>query len=212
MNKENIEEKDQDKQIDEVQDQEVAQEDHDQKVEEETDMEIAKEEDDEPENSEVEEKTMESEEDPLGSLKSELDETKDKYLRLYSEFENFRRRTAKERLDMIKTANEELLLDLLPVMDDFERANKVMEENKDTKITEEGFSIIFNKFNKVLEQKGVKPMEISKGDPFDPDFQDGIAQVPVDDESLKGKIYDVVEKGYLLGDKVIRFAKVVIGS
>lgn len=141
-------------------------------------------------------------------LQDELAEAKDKYLRLYAEFENHRRRTAKEKIEMISTANEQLLQALLPVVDDFDRAEKSLKDLSDKGA--DGVLLIYNKLKKVLEQNGVKTMEV-KGD-FNPDLHEAITQVPTPDESKKGKVIDVVEKGYLLNDKVIRFAKVVIGS
>jgi molecular chaperone GrpE len=146
----------------------------------------------------------------LKKLQDELTEAKDKYLRLYSEFENFRRRTAKEKLDLIQGANENLLKNLLPVLDDFERAENSFKE-LNTKEAE-GFMLIFNKYKKTVEQAGVKVMDLRTGDEFNADRQEAITQVPAPNEKLKGKIVDVVEKGYLLNDKVIRFAKVVVGS
>jgi molecular chaperone GrpE len=145
----------------------------------------------------------------LEKVKAEIEVSKDKYLRLYSEFENFRRRTAKEKIEMMQTANESVIKSLLAVLDDFERADKAIQDksNKDL----EGYALIFNKFKKVLESFGVKAMEIGAGSVFNADFHEAITQIPAD-EKLKGKIVDVVEKGYLLNDKVIRFAKVVIGS
>lgn len=148
-------------------------------------------------------------------LKKELEEAKDKYLRLYSEFENFRRRTAKERLDLVKTANEDMATAIIPVIDDFERAQKAYENNKEkaeSKSTYEGFKLIQNKLVKVMEQKGLKPMEDKVGSEFDPEIHEAITKIPAPEEKLKGKIVDVVEKGYYLNDKVIRFAKVVIGA
>ena len=146
----------------------------------------------------------------LAKLREELTGQKDKYLRLYSEFDNFRRRTAKEKLDLIQSANEQLLKALLPVADDFDRAEKSF---KDVSAKElEGFFLIQNKFRRVLEQHNVKVMEIKAGSEFNADFHEAITQIPAPDESLKGKIVDVVEKGYVLNDKVIRFAKVVVGS
>ena len=147
--------------------------------------------------------------DPLKKLQDELSESKDKYVRLYAEFENHRRRSAKEKLEMIQGANDQLLRSLLPVMDDFERATKSFKDKTDKET--EGFFLIQNKYKKVLEQYGVKPMETAAGSEFNPDLHEAITHVPAD-EKLKGKIVDVVEKGYLLYDKVIRFAKVVIGS
>lgn len=149
-------------------------------------------------------------EDPTAKLQQELEEQKDKYIRLYSEFDNFRRRTAKEKLELIQSANEQLLQKLLPVADDFERAEKSFKDKSDKEL--EGFFLISNKFKKTLEQSGLKVMEILTPAEFNPDFHEAITQVPVPDEAQKGKIVDVVEKGYLLNDKVVRFAKVVIGA
>jgi molecular chaperone GrpE len=148
--------------------------------------------------------------DPLKRVQDELAEAKEKYVRLFAEFENHRRRTAKEKQELIFGANETLLKALLPVLDDFERAEKSFKD-QNTKEAE-GFSLIQHKYRKTLEQHGVKPMEITAETAFDADLHEAITQVPVQDESKKGKIVDVVEKGYLLNDKVIRFAKVVVGS
>ena len=164
------------------------------------------------ENVEDSKNADEPEVDPIEKLQAEVQEAKDKYLRLYSEFENFRRRTAKERLDLIKTANEDLMTSLLPVMDDFHRAQKALEESEDHKASKEGFDLIYNKFSNILMQKGLKPMEDKPGVPFDTDHHEAISQMPVEKKKMKGKIIDVVEKGYYLDEKVIRFAKVVIGA
>lgn len=144
----------------------------------------------------------------ISKLQDELAEAKDKYVRLYAEFENHRRRTAKEKLEMISAANEQLVKALLPVVDDFERAEKSLKEMSEKDAS--GILLIYQKLKKVLDQFGVKAMDV-KGD-FNPDLHEAITQVPVQDESQKGKIVDVVEKGYLLNDKVIRFAKVVVGA
>ena len=144
------------------------------------------------------------------SLKNDLLETKDKYLRLYSEFENYRRRTSKEKVEMINSANKELISLILPVIDDFERAIKLTSKKTlDTSI--EGFELIFQKLNSLLEKQGVKKMEIKTGDDFDPDFHEAITKI-ASKKNLKDKIVDVIENGYMLDDKVIRFAKVVTGS
>ncbi len=148
--------------------------------------------------------------DPLKKMQDELAESKDKYIRLYAEFDNFRRRSAKEKLEMIQSANEQLLISLIPVLDDFERAEKSYKDKNDKE--SEGFFLIQNKFKKTLDQYGVKPMEVKAGTDFNPDLHEAITQVPAPTEKLKGKIVDAVEKGYLLNDKVIRFAKVVVGS
>lgn len=148
--------------------------------------------------------------DPQSKAEEELSEMKDKYLRLYSEFDNFRRRTSKERLDLIKTANEDMMAALLPVMDDLERAKMAMENATDVNAMKEGLELVFGKLTNVLQQKGLKPME-AKGQPFDADIHEAITQTPAGDE-MKGKVVDEIEKGYYLNDKVIRFAKVVIGA
>jgi molecular chaperone GrpE len=146
----------------------------------------------------------------LLKAQAEIEISKDKYIRLYSEFENFRRRTAKEKIEMSLTANEQLIKSLLPVIDDFERAEKAVQDKTNKDI--EGYQLIQSKFRKVLEQSGVKAMEIGPGAEFNADFQEAITQIPAPEEKLKGKVVDVVEKGYLLNEKVIRFAKVVIGG
>lgn len=146
----------------------------------------------------------------LKKLQDDLAEAKDKYVRLYAEFDNHRRRTAKEKLEMVQSANEQLLKALLPVADDFERAANSFKDRTDKEA--EGFQLIHTKFRKTLEQFGVKEMGTAKEGDFNPDLQEAITQVPVPDEKLKGKIVDIVEKGYLLNEKVIRFAKVVVGS
>ena len=146
----------------------------------------------------------------INKLKEEIEISKDKYLRLYSEFENFRRRTAREKLEMVQTSNEQLIKELLPVADDFDRAEKSMKEKNDKDT--EGFNLIKNKFKKVLELYGVKSMDVKIGSDFDTELHEAITQIPAPEEELKGKIVEVVERGYLLNDKVIRFAKVVVGS
>ena len=145
-------------------------------------------------------------------LEAEVAELKDKYLRLYSDFENFRKRTAKERIDLIKTASEDVLKELIPVVDDFERSFKASEQETDLSKIREGNQLIFHKFLRILDSKGLKPMEDLIGKPFDADKQEAITQIPAPNNELKGKVIDVVEKGYTLGEKVVRFAKVVTGS
>lgn len=164
-------------------------------------------------NEAVTEESPIAEAEPVNELKKlqdEVAEAKDKYIRLFSEFENFRRRTAKEKLELIQSANENLLKNLLPVLDDFERAEKAFRD-LNTKEAE-GFLLIFNKYKKIMEQSGAKVLELKAGDDFNADTQEAITQVPAPSDELKGKIVDVVEKGYVLNDKVIRFAKVVVGS
>ena len=166
----------------------------------------------EEKTSEETKQEVQEEVSELDKLKSEVAEQKDKYLRLYSEFDNFRRRTAKEKLELVKTANEELVLQLLPVIDDFERANNAFSEETTAQTFKEGTDLIFQKFVKTLEQKGVKKMEIKPGDEFNDEFHDAITRIPAPEDKLKGKIVDVIESGYSLGDKVVRFAKVVTGE
>jgi molecular chaperone GrpE len=158
-------------------------------------------------NEIIDQASTEAQPDDLKKVKDDLAEAKDKYLRLYAEFENHRRRTAKERLELIQTANEQLIKALLPVSDDFDRAEKSFKELSGKE--SEGFFLILNKFRKILEQNGLKPMDTSNGI-FDADLHEAITQIPAPDQS--GKIIDVVEKGYLLHEKVIRHAKVVVGS
>lgn len=145
------------------------------------------------------------------TLEEQLGEAKDKYLRLYSEFENFRRRTSKEKLDLISTANKELMSDLVPVLDDFERAVTAAESSEDVSAVKEGMTLIQSKLNKLLENKGLKKMDVKKGDEFDDEKHEAITQIPAE-KDLEGKIVDVVEAGYTLGESVVRFAKVVVGA
>ena len=147
------------------------------------------------------------------TLQHEVAELKDKYLRLYSEFENFKRRTAKEKLELIRTASEEVLASLLPIIDDFERAITSMPVDINGNPTySEGFLIIYNKLKYISEKKGLKVMNIEIGSDFNAEMHEAITKIPVEDEKLKGKIVEVLEKGYYLHEKVIRFAKVVTGS
>lgn len=153
----------------------------------------------------------EAAEAPVDKASRELAELKDKYLRLYADFENFRRRTAKEKLDLISNANESLLQALIPVVDDFERAMQSIESTDDVTALKEGVSLIYTKLFKTLEGKGLKPMT-AKGEPFDADLHESVTQFPAPSDDLKGKVIDEIEKGYYLNDKVIRFAKVIVGS
>lgn len=145
------------------------------------------------------------------TLEDQLAEQKDKYLRLYSEFENFRRRTAKEKLDLISTANKDLMSDLVPVLDDLERAMAASETSEDIAALREGMTLIQNKLVKQLQNKGLKKMEVNKGDEFDDEKHEAITQIPAE-KKLEGKIVDVIEAGYTLGESIVRFAKVVVGA
>jgi molecular chaperone GrpE len=140
-------------------------------------------------------------------LQNELGELKDKYLRLYSDFDNFRKRTAKEKLEMIHSASEKVIIDILPVLDDMERATANATEGE----IPEGIQLIFTKLSNTLTSKGLKPMD-AKGQVFNADIHEAITQFPAPTEEEKGKVFDVVEKGYFLNDKVIRFAKVVVAN
>jgi molecular chaperone GrpE len=155
---------------------------------------------------------QESEElDELTLLKRENEELKDKYLRLYSDFENFKRRTTKERIDLFKMAGQEVLKSLIPVMDDFERAEKAFETSTDSISLSEGIKLVSSKFKSTLEGQGLKSYT-SVGESFDADLHEAITKIPAPSDDLKGKIVDEIEKGYKLQDKVIRFAKVIIGE
>ena len=147
----------------------------------------------------------------IEDLKLKNAELNDKFLRLFSEFDNFRKRTIRERIELTKTASEQVIIGMLPVLDDFDRALKALEETDNIDSFKEGINLIHNKFKSTLTAKGLQVMK-SKGETFDTDFHEAITEVPAPDEKMKGKIMDEVERGYLLGDKVIRYAKVVVGS
>lgn len=149
--------------------------------------------------------------DPLEVLQEDYKALNDKYLRLYSDFENFRKRTNKERIDLIKNGGEDIFKLLIPIVDDFERARANMETATDVPSVKEGVELIYTKLIKELEAKGLKSMQ-TKGQVFDPEFHEAITQFPAPTSDLKGKVMDEVEKGYFLNDKVIRFAKVVVGA
>lgn len=144
-------------------------------------------------------------------LKEEIANLNDKYLRLYSEFDNYRKRTLKERAEMLQTAGAGIITQLLPVLDDFDRALRSIEGATDPEAVKEGILLIHTKFKKILEQKGLEEMQ-PVGEPFCTDFHEAITNFPVEDETKKGKVLDVIEKGYLLNGKVIRFARVAVGN
>ncbi|MFM1971838.1 MAG: hypothetical protein RL185_520 [Bacteroidota bacterium] len=156
----------------------------------------------------------ETEETPLSELdqlKADLADQKDKYLRLMAEFENFKRRTAKERVDLIQTAGKDVIVSLLDVMDDCDRAEKQLNGSDDIAVQKEGIQLVFNKIRTVLHGKGLKAME-SIDQTFDVELHEAITEVPVPDAAKQGKVIDEVTKGYYLNDKIIRFAKVVVGK
>ncbi|MCC9073415.1 nucleotide exchange factor GrpE [Flavobacterium sp. F-65] len=144
-------------------------------------------------------------------LSQDLAREKDKFLRLFAEFENYKKRTSKERMDLFKTANQEVLLAMLPVLDDFDRA--LVEINKsDDELLAKGVELIYDKLKSTLTAKGLEQVEVRAGDAFNADYAEAITQIPAPSDKLKGKIVDVLEKGYKLGDKIIRYPKVVIGN
>ncbi len=147
----------------------------------------------------------------VNPAEAELAELKDKYLRLAAEFENYKRRTSKERVDLFKTANQELMVALLPVLDDFDRARQHTQGVEDAEALRNALDITYNKLSKTLQQKGLASMDV-KGGNFDAELHEAITQIPAPSDDLRGKIVEEIEKGYYLGDKVIRHAKVVLGQ
>lgn len=145
------------------------------------------------------------------SAEEKYNELNDKYLRLYSEFDNFRRRTAKERIELYKNASEELINELLPVLDDFERAIDAMSKSNDINVLSEGVSLVHHKMANILKNKGLSSFD-AVGKDFNPDYHEAITKIPAPKKKLKGKVVDVIEKGYKLNDKVLRYAKVVVGE
>lgn len=152
-----------------------------------------------------------TDEDELAKYKADLEKEKDKFLRLFAEFENYKRRTGKERVELFKTAGQEVMQAMLPVLDDFDRAMVEIEKAKDKNL-QKGVELISNKLRETLKTKGLKQMEVQAGDAFDADVHEAITQIPAPQEDLKGKIVDVVEKGYELGERIIRYPKVVVGQ
>lgn len=144
-------------------------------------------------------------------LKEELAKEKNNFLRLFAEFENYKKRTSKERIELFSTANKELMTVMLPILDDFERGLNEIEKSSDEGLLK-GMQLIYNKFKSSLSQKGLKELETKQGDVFDAEIHEAISQIPVPSEKLKGKIIDVIEKGYKLGETIIRFPKVVLGN
>ena len=145
------------------------------------------------------------------NIDDQVKQEKDKFLRLFAEFENYKRRTAKERLELFSTASEEVMVSLLPVMDDFDRASVEIEKDKENEILK-GVLLIKNKMFDSLKSKGLNLVEVNKGDEFNPDNHEAVTQIDAPSDDMKGKIIDVIEKGYKLGEKVIRYPKVVIGK
>lgn len=141
----------------------------------------------------------------------EYQQLNQKYLRLYAEFENYKKRTIRERMDLVRNASQETIIDLLPVLDDFDRAKKTAEDESSEESFSEGVELVYNKLYKILKNKGLKPME-TDGKEFDPELHEAISEIPAPSEDMKSRIIDTVEKGYFLNDKIIRHAKVVVGK
>ena len=150
-------------------------------------------------------------EDEFDVLKKDLKKEKDNFLRLFAEFENYKKRTSKERIELYSTANKEVLKAMLPILDDFERGLVDVEKSADKALLD-GMKLIYNKFKNTLDQKGLKVLEVNQGDKFDAEIHEAISQIPAASNKMKGKIIDVIEKGYKLGETIIRFPKVVIGN
>jgi molecular chaperone GrpE len=163
---------------------------------------------------EVQEKEQvetEEEKDPIAELEHKVETLNDKYLRLTAEYDNYRKRTLKEKMELTKSAGASMILALLPVIDDFDRALAHLDEAKDLDAVKEGIKLIYNKFQDFLSQQGISEIEAKDKD-FDTDHHEAITKIPAPAEDLKGKVIDCVEKGYMLNDKVIRFSKVVVGE
>ena len=144
-------------------------------------------------------------------LKAELEKEKEKFLRLFAEFENYKKRTSRERMELFKTAGQEVISALLPILDDFDRALKELDRSGDEELFK-GVELIHHKFKDTLQGKGLEEIEVSQGDTFDAEVHDAVTQIPAPEDSLKGKVVDVIEKGYKLGDRIIRHPKVVVGN
>jgi len=163
-------------------------------------------------NPDITEETLENNSNSkVTELQSSVNELKDKHLRLLAEFDNYKKRTTRERLDLMSSASKEVIMALLPVLDDFDRAKKMADNPEMGEQFSEGVSLVYNRLNSTLQALGLKVMD-STGQPFDPEWHDAITDIPAPTEDLKGKVIDTIEKGYLLNDKIIRHAKVVVGK
>ena len=149
--------------------------------------------------------------DQVNDLNQQVSDEKDKFLRLFAEFENYRKRTSKERLELFKTASLELMIALLPISDDMDRALLEFKKSNNNDLIQ-GFELIYTKFNEILKSKGLNELKVKKGDKFDPESHEAITQIKAEKEKNKGKIVDVIEKGFLLGDKIIRYPKVIVAN
>ncbi|MFZ4263279.1 nucleotide exchange factor GrpE [Sphingobacterium sp. HJSM2_6] len=157
------------------------------------------------------EENVENSASEVDILNQKLTEATDKYARLFAEFDNYKKRTSKEKLDLIQNAGKDVIVKLLPVLDDFDRALAHMKDLEEENPIKQGIELVNNKFKKTMEQLGIKEMQIL-GQPFDAEYQEAITSIPAPSDDLKNKVIDVIEKGYLLNDTVIRFAKVVVGQ
>ncbi|MGM0613404.1 MAG: nucleotide exchange factor GrpE [Bacteroidota bacterium] len=211
MSKKNKEQKEnlneQAKNTEENKEQELSQNEQEQQAEEAKDQEGQQNTDEQKETQNND--TKETEKTPEQAWEDKYNELNDKHLRLFSEFDNYRKRTIREKSDLIKSASADLIKEMLPLIDDMERAlDNIPEEQEEAR---KGMELIRDKFLKILKQKGLKEMD-SKGEEFDTDYHEAVTQIPAPEEEMKGKVVDVVEKGYILNDKVLRFAKVVVGK
>lgn len=158
------------------------------------------------------ESTENNEENNEVKLQNQIDTLNDKYIRLAAEFDNYKRRTSKERIELFASANRELMTALLPVLDDFDRAFKNTPDDRKNSDEVKGFQLIYNKMMETMKQKGLKPMDNTTGSEFDADTMEAITRIPAPSEDLKSKVVDEIERGYMLGDKIVRYAKVVVGE
>ncbi|MDC7995765.1 nucleotide exchange factor GrpE [Altibacter sp. HG106] len=161
--------------------------------------------------TEMASETSEGSDNEVDQLRNEVSQEKERYLRLFADFENYKKRTGKERIELFKTAGQDVMVSLLPVLDDFDRALKEIEKSDDD-VLFQGVTLISNKLRETLRAKGLEPVGTKAGDVFDSEIHEAVTQIPAPSEDMKGKIIDVIEKGYTLGEKIIRYPKVVIGQ
>ena len=147
----------------------------------------------------------------VAELQAAVNELRDKHLRLLAEFDNYKKRTMRERLDLMNSASKDVMVSLLPILDDFDRAKKSADDPSNAEVFSDGVTLVYNRLNNVLQNMGLKAIQ-STGEPFDVELHEAITEIPVPDENMKGKVIDTLEKGYMLNDKIIRHAKVVVGN
>lgn len=147
----------------------------------------------------------------VAELQAAVNELRDKHLRLLAEFDNYKKRTMRERLDLMNSASKDVMVSLLPILDDFDRAKKSADDPSNAEVFSDGVTLVYNRLNNVLQNMGLKAIQ-STGEPFDVELHEAITEIPVPDENMKGKVIDTLEKGYVLNDKIIRHAKVVVGN